>query len=115
MAEFCENGAKAVASEATTARVTPDFFSEHAISELVGKSDLWLDRQGRLTHPMVRRQGSDRYHPISWDDAFALVAAELGALGSPDEASFYTSGRTSNEAAFLYGLFVRQLGTNNLP
>lgn len=115
MAEFCENGAKAVASEAMTARVTPAFFAEHPISELLGKSDFWLDQQGRITHPMVRRRGATHYEPISWDDAFALIARHLGALGSPNEASFYTSGRASNEAAFLYQLFVRQLGTNNLP
>ncbi|HEY2730790.1 MAG TPA: FdhF/YdeP family oxidoreductase [Polyangia bacterium] len=114
-AEFCENGAKAVASEATRARVTPDFFVKHSIAELLEKSDLWLERQGRLTHPVVRRPGSDRYEEISWTEAFALVGRELNALGSPDEAVFYTSGRASNEAAFLYGLFARQLGTNNLP
>src|SRR5262249_998597 len=79
------------------------------------QSDLWLDRQGRITHPMVRRRGADRYEPISWDDAFALIARELAALGSPDEASFYTSGPASNEAAFLYGPFARLFGTNNLP
>jgi molybdopterin-dependent oxidoreductase alpha subunit len=114
-AEFCENGAKAVAAEATRARVTPEFFARHSIPELLAKSDLWLDKQGRLTHPMVRRAGADHYQPISWDEAFALVAEELGGLASPDEAAFYTSGRASNEAAFLYGLFVRQFGTNNLP
>jgi len=114
-AEFCENGAKAVASEATTARVTPEFFAEHPLSNLLVKSDLWLDRQGRLTHPVVRRRGADRYEAISWPDAFALIGRELDGLVSPDEAVFYTSGRASNEAAFLYGLFARQLGTNNLP
>ncbi|HVZ89064.1 MAG TPA: FdhF/YdeP family oxidoreductase [Polyangia bacterium] len=115
MAEFCENGAKAVASEATRARVTPAFFADHPISWLLGQSDVWMDQQGRFTHPVLRRQGADRYQPISWDDAFALIGRELNALSSPDEASFYTSGRASNEAAFLYGLFVRQFGTNNLP
>jgi molybdopterin-dependent oxidoreductase alpha subunit len=114
-AEFCENGAKAVASEATRARITPEFFAQHSISDLLGRSDMWHDQQGRLTHPMVRRPGSDHYQPISWDDAFALIAEELEALASPNEASFYTSGRASNEAAFMYGLFARQLGTNNLP
>ena len=114
-AEFCENGAKAVAAEATRARVTPEFFAQHSIPELLAQSDLWLDKQGRLTHPMVRRPGADHYQAISWDEAFALCARELNALASPDEASFYTSGRASNEAAFLYGLFVRQFGTNNLP
>ncbi len=114
-AEFCENGAKAVASEATLARITPQFFAEHAISDLLKQSDAWLERQGRLTEPMWRPSGSDHYRAISWEDAFALIARELNALGSPNEASFYTSGRASNEAAFLYGLFARQFGTNNLP
>src|SRR5579871_6503234 len=114
-AEFCENGAKAVAAEATRKRITPQFFAEHTISDLLGRSDLWMDQQGRFTHPMVRRRGADRYQEISWDDAFAMIARELGALASPNEASFYTSGRASNEAAFMYGLFARQLGTNNLP
>jgi molybdopterin-dependent oxidoreductase alpha subunit len=114
-AEFCENGVKAVASEAMRARLTPEFFAAHPISELLGRSDLWLDQQGRLTQPMVRRPGADRYEAISWDDAFALIATELNALASPDEAVFYTSGRASNEVAFMYGLFVRQFGTNNLP
>ncbi|HXJ21385.1 MAG TPA: molybdopterin-dependent oxidoreductase, partial [Polyangia bacterium] len=112
-AEFCENGAKAVASEATRARVTPEFFAKHSITEMLGKTDYWLDQQGRITHPMIRR--GDHYEPIAWDDAFALIARELRGLRSPNEACFYTSGRASNEAAFLYGLFARQLGTNNLP
>ncbi len=115
LAEFCENGAKAVASEAMTARATPEFFAGHSIASLAKQSDAWLDRAGRITHPMVRRKGSDHYEPIAWDDAFALIAQELNALESPDEAAFYTSGRTSNEAAFMYQLFVRQFGTNNLP
>ncbi|MBN1208515.1 MAG: FdhF/YdeP family oxidoreductase [Myxococcaceae bacterium] len=115
VAEFCENGAKAVAEEGTKARVTPEFFRQHSVAELAARSDLWLGKQGRLTHPMVLREGATHYEPLSWEEAFALVAEELNALGSPDEACFYTSGRTSNEAAFLYQLFVRQLGTNNLP
>jgi molybdopterin-dependent oxidoreductase alpha subunit len=114
-AEFCENGAKAIASEATTARATPDFFAKHAISDLLGRSDLWLDQQGRITHPLIRRPGADHYQPLSWDEAFDLVGRELNGLASPDQASFYTSGRASNEAAFMYQLFVRQFGTNNLP
>jgi molybdopterin-dependent oxidoreductase alpha subunit len=114
-AEFCENGARAVADEATTRRVGPEFFREHPISKLLQQPDAWLNARGRLTHPMVRDLGDDHYREISWDDAFALIAAELNALASPDEAAFYTSGRTSNEAAFLYQLFVRQFGTNNLP
>jgi len=112
---FCENGAKAVASEATTARVTPEFFANHSVAEIAAHDDCWLEKQGRITHPMVLRAGASHYQPISWDDAFTFVAAELNALASPDEAVFYTSGRSSNEAAFLYQLFVRQFGTNNLP
>ncbi|WP_088319429.1 FdhF/YdeP family oxidoreductase [Kineosporia sp. R_H_3] len=114
-AEFCENGAKAVAEEATVRRVGPDFFAAHSLQDLATRSDYWLGQQGRLTHPMVRRDGADHYTPISWDEAFALVASRLRALGSPDEAVFYTSGRASNEAAFVYQLFVRAFGTNNLP
>ena len=114
-AEFCENGAKAIASEATRARATPDFFARHGIEQLKRESDYWLDRQGRITHPMVRRAGGTHYEEISWADAFSMIGKELNALGSPDEATFYTSGRASNEAAFLYGLFARQFGTNNLP
>ena len=113
--EFCENGAKAVAEEATTRRVTPEFFEQWSVAELSRKSDFWLGKQGRLTHPMVLRRASNHYEAISWEDAFAMIAAELNALDSPDQAVFYTSGRTSNEAAFLYQLFVRQFGTNNLP
>lgn len=113
--EFCENGVKAIAEEATAKRCTPEFFREWSISELSRQSDYWLGHRGRLTHPMVLRENSDHYEPISWSDAFAMVAGELNALSSPDEAIFYTSGRTSNEAAFLYQLFVRQFGTNNLP
>ncbi|HSP78851.1 MAG TPA: FdhF/YdeP family oxidoreductase, partial [Myxococcaceae bacterium] len=113
--EFCENGAKAVAEEATTLRVTPDFFRQWSLTRLAAQTDHWLGKQGRLPHPMVLREGASHYAPLSWDEAFSLIAEELHALGSPDEACFYTSGRTSNEAAFLYQLFVRQLGTNNLP
>ncbi|MFE8958657.1 FdhF/YdeP family oxidoreductase [Streptomyces iakyrus] len=114
-AEFCENGAKAVAEEATLRRVGPGFFAEHTLAELAGRSDYWLGQQGRLTHPMYRPADSDHYRPVSWDEAFAVVARELRALDSPDRAAFYTSGRASNEAAFVYQLFVRLLGTNNLP
>jgi molybdopterin-dependent oxidoreductase alpha subunit len=113
--EFCEEGAKHVADEATTKRITPDFFAKWSVRELAEQSDLWLNQQGRLTHPMVLREGAQHYESIQWKDAFALIARELNSLGSPDEAIFYTSGRTSNEAAFLYQLFVRQFGTNNLP
>ena len=113
--EFCENGAKALASEATTRRVTPEFFQRWSIEQLAEQSDYWLNQQGRLTHPMILRRGRRHYEPIGWDDAFAFIAEVLNGLASPDEAAFYTSGKTSNEAAFLYQLFVRQFGTNNLP
>jgi len=113
--ELCESGAKAVAEEATRRRVTPAFFAEHPISELEQRTDYWLGQQGRLTDPMIRRPGSDHYEPIGWEAAFDLIAGELKSLARPDDAVFYTSGRTSNEAAFLYQLFVRALGTNNLP
>ncbi|PXY20519.1 hypothetical protein BAY59_31580 [Prauserella coralliicola] len=114
-AEFCENGAKAVAEEATKRRVGPEFFATHSIADLADKSDYWLGQQGRLTQPMVLREGATHYEPISWDDAFALTAEKLRSLADPNEAIFYTSGRTSNEAAFLYQLLVRSFGTNNLP
>ena len=113
--EFCENGAKHVADEATTKRVTPEFFQKWSIAELAEQSDQWLNAQGRLTHPMLLNRGATHYEPVSWDDAFELLATELNSLNYPDQAIFYTSGRTSNEAAFLYQLFVRQFGTNNLP
>jgi len=115
LAEFCENGAKAVAEEATKRVVTPEFFARHSIADLEGRPEYWLSQQGRLTHPVVLRQGDDHYRPISWEDAYRLIADELRALGDPNEAVFYTSGRTSNEAAFLYQLLVRSFGTNNLP
>ena len=113
--EFCENGVKAVAAEATARRVTPEFFAQYTVSELAEKSDFWLEDQGRLTHPMAYHAPSDQYRPIAWDDAFALVAKHLRALPDPNQAIFYTSGRASNEAAFLYQLFIRQYGTNNFP
>lgn len=115
LVEFCENGAKAVAEEATTRRITREFFAAHSIDELAERSDYWLGQQGRLTEPMVLREGSRHYEPITWDDAFDLIAQNLRALDDPDDAIFYTSGRTSNEAAFVYQLFVRTFGTNNLP
>ncbi len=93
VAEFCENGAKAVADEGTTKRVTPDFFREHSLDDLRERSDFWLGQQGRLTHPMVKRAGATHYEPITWDDAFKLIAAELNALPTPNAAAFYTSGR----------------------
>jgi molybdopterin-dependent oxidoreductase alpha subunit len=113
--EFCENGVKAVTSEATRKRITPEFFREHSIADLQKQSDNWLELQGRLVHPMVKRAGATHYDAIEWEDAFALMARELNALPTPNAAAFYTSGRTSNEAAFLYQLFARQFGTNNLP
>ena len=115
LAEYCENGAKAVAEEATKNRVSPLFFASHAISKLSELSDYEIGKKGRITHPVVVYEGSDHYEEISWDDAFNLIGKELKSLPSPDEAIFYTSGRTSNEAAFLYQLFVRKFGTNNLP
>jgi molybdopterin-dependent oxidoreductase alpha subunit len=113
--EFCENGAKAVAWEATSKRCTPEFFAAHTVTELAGWSDYQLEMVGRLTHPMAYDAASDHYVPVSWDDAFATIGAHLNALPDPDMAEFYTSGRTSNEAAFLYQLFVREYGTNNFP
>lgn len=115
IAEFCENGAKAMADEGTRKRITADFFARYSVEDLLQKEDVWIDSQGRLTEPLVLRKGSTHYEPISWPDAFELIARELNSLTSPDEAIFYTSGRVSNEAAFLYQLFVRQFGTNNLP
>ena len=114
-AEFCENGAKAVSEEATRQLLDGEFFARHSVAELSEKSEWWLGKQGRLTEPMVLRPGATHYAPISWDDAFATVAGHLDRLDSPDEAIFYTSGKVSNEAAFAYQLFVRSLGTNNLP
>ena len=113
--EFCENGAKAVSWEATAKRTTPEFFAAHAVSELWEWSDFDLENEGRLTHPMVYDRASDRYRPISWDEAFAQIGAVLRQLPHPDMAEFYTSGRASNEAAFLYQLFAREYGTNNFP
>ena len=114
-AEFCENGAKAVAEEATTKRATPEFFANHSIATLDGHDEYWLGQQGRITEPLIKRSGSSHYEAISWDEANALIASHLNGLASPDEAVFYTSGRASNEAAFLYQLFIRAFGTNNLP
>ncbi|WP_112313035.1 FdhF/YdeP family oxidoreductase [Pseudogemmobacter bohemicus] len=113
--EFCENGVKAVAWEATQKRVTPDFFATHSVAELRSWSDFELEHQGRLTHPMVYDAATDRYRATSWDEAFTAIGAALNALDDPDRAEFYTSGRASNEAAFLYQLFVRLYGTNNFP
>ena len=114
-AEFCENGAKAVAWEATRKRVDADFFAAHSVADLLEHDDHWLEHQGRLTEPMYLPPGGTHYEPISWEAAFGLVADRLRAMASPDRAVFYTSGRASNEAAFLYQLLARRLGTNNLP
>lgn len=113
--EYCENGAKHVNDEATSKRITADFFRRHSVSDLARRSDQWLNDQGRLTEPMVKRPGSDHYEPLNWREAIGLVAEALTSLDSPDEATFYTSGRVSNEAAFLLQLFARAFGTNNLP
>ena len=115
MVKFCENGAKAVNWEATKRRVDPSFFARYSVSSLLEQSDYWLEYQGRLTEPMVYDAQTDRYKPIAWDDAFALIAKHLNNLPSPNMAEFYTSGRASNEAAYLYQLFVRAYGTNNFP
>jgi molybdopterin-dependent oxidoreductase alpha subunit len=115
LAEYCENGAKAVAEEATKNMASPMFFATHAVAELAKLSDYEIGKSGRITHPMYLAEGKTHYEEISWGKAFHLIADELNTLDSADEAVFYTSGRTSNEAAFLYQLFVREFGTNNLP
>ncbi len=113
--QFCENGAKAVTWEATNKRVTPEFFSQHTVSELRGWSDYQLENEGRLTHPMMYHAASDKYEAVEWDTAFARIGEVLRALPDANMAEFYTSGRTSNEAAFLYQIFAREFGTNNFP
>ena len=113
--EFCENGAKAVTWELTKRRVTREFFAAHTVHQLDQESDHWLEEQGRLTEPMGYDPATDHYVPVDWDGAFALIGRELNALDDPNEAEFYTSGRTSNEAAFMYQLFARRFGTNNFP
>jgi len=113
--EFCENGVKAVTWETTGKRVTPEFFAKHSVNDLLQQSDHWLESNGRLTHPMRYNAQTDHYEPIAWNDAFQMIGDALNGLEDPNEAIFYTSGRTSNEAAFLYQLFVRQYGTNNMP
>ncbi|MCV9389313.1 FdhF/YdeP family oxidoreductase [Reichenbachiella ulvae] len=115
LGEFCENGVKAIAEEATTQRVTPKFFEEHSVIEMSRWTDYQIGKSGRLTHPMILRPGSIHYEPIEWREAFELIARQLHDLDDPNEAVFYTSGRSSNEAAFLYGLFIRAYGTNNMP
>jgi len=113
--EYCENGVKAIAEEATSKSATPELFRRMSIAELSAQSDYWLGHEGRLTHPLVLQEGATHYEEISRDAAFEMIARELRALATPDDAIFYTSGRTSNEAAFLYQLFAREFGTNNLP
>jgi len=115
IAEYCENGAKAVAWESAAKKIDASFFQQYSIDALMQQSDHWLEKQGRLTQPMVLMPNATHYQPISWEDAFDLVANKLHELDHPDQAIFYTSGRTSNEAAFLFQCFVRQFGTNNLP
>ncbi len=114
-AEFCENGAKAVLDEATTHRIGREFFRQHSIDALAAQPDRWLNAQGRITEPLILREGSRHYEPIDYEAALDLLAEHLAGLDQPNRAAFYTSGRTSNEAAFLYQLVARSLGTNNLP
>ncbi len=114
-AEYCENGAKAIAEEATNRRANPEFFKRHTIQELARWSDFRLGKSGRLTHPLIKRKNSDHYEKIEWSEAYQIIAHELNKLDHADQAVFYTSGRSSNEAAFLWGLFARAFGTNNMP
>ncbi|MES1160501.1 MAG: FdhF/YdeP family oxidoreductase, partial [Bacteroidota bacterium] len=115
LGEYCENGAKAVAEEATIKKITPKFFAQYSVAELAALTDYEIGKKGRLAHPMYLPKGATHYQPITWEEAFSHIAEALNNLASPDEAIFYTSGRTSNEAAFLYQLFAREYGTNNLP
>jgi len=116
IAEYCESGAKAVADEIMTNHTaSPVLFQRYTVNELRQKTDFWLGQQGRITQPMLLKPGAEHYLPISWDEAFSTIASHLNELDTPDEAVFYTSGRTSNEAAFMYQLFVRMFGTNNMP
>ncbi|HSB93888.1 MAG TPA: molybdopterin-dependent oxidoreductase, partial [Flavitalea sp.] len=113
--EYCENGAKAVADEATAKKLGADFFASHSVEELARLSDYEIGKKGRISQPFYLKKGASHYEAIEWDEAFHIIASHLNSLASPDQAVFYTSGRTSNEAAFLYQLFVREFGTNNLP
>lgn len=115
IAEYCENGAKALAEEATTKKLTGEFFAQNSVADLAKLNDYEIGKKGRIAEPVYLPKGGTHYEPISWDDAFKKIAAHLNALKSPDEAAFYTSGRTSNEASFTYQLFVREFGTNNMP
>ena len=113
--QFCENGAKAVTWEATKKRVTPEFFAAHTVSELWNWTDYELENAGRLTHPVVYDAATDTYQAIAWEEAFARIGEVLRAQSDPNTVEFYTSGRASNEAAFLYQIFAREYGTNNFP
>ncbi len=115
IAEYCENGAKALAEEATTKKLTPEFFAENSVAALAQLNDYEIGKKGRIAQPVYLPKGGTHYQPITWEDAFKKIAAKLNSLASPDEAAFYTSGRTSNEASFVYQLFVREYGTNNMP
>ncbi|QNH62458.1 FdhF/YdeP family oxidoreductase [Hymenobacter sediminicola] len=115
VAEFCENGAKATASDADDKAAGPEFFAKNSLAQLSKMTDRDQNNAGRLTHPLVKRPGDNHYSPIAWPDAFQLIADHLNALSSPDEAVFYTSGKVPNEPAFLFQLFAKMLGTNNLP
>jgi len=115
LGEYCENGAKAIAEEATAKKIGADFFAHNSVQELAARNDFEIGRKGRIAEPMYLSKGANHYLPITWEDAFKKIANHLNSLSSPNEAVFYTSGRTSNEAAFLYQLFVREFGTNNLP
>jgi molybdopterin-dependent oxidoreductase alpha subunit len=115
LGEYCENGAKALAEEATLKKVTPDFFETHSLSEMRSWTDYEIGKSGRLTHPMICKEGANHYEKIGWEEAFKLISSQLNELKTPDQAIFYTSGRSSNEAAFLYSLLARKFGTNNLP
>src|ERR1700744_1556742 len=115
IAEYCENGAKALAEEATTKKLTAEFFAQNSVLELAKLNDYEIGKKGRIAQPVYLPKGGTHYEPISWDDAFKKIGAKLNNLASPDEAAFYTSGRTSNEASFMYQLFVREFGTNNMP
>ena len=115
LGEYCENGAKAIAEEATTKKLTADFFKKYSVAQLAALDDYTIGKSGRIAQPMYLPEGASHYQPLSWREAFEKIAFHLKTLATPDEAVFYTSGRTSNEAAFLYQLMVRQYGTNNLP
>jgi len=115
IAEYCENGAKALAEEATTKKLTPEFFAQNSVADLAKLTDMEIGKKGRIAQPVYLPKGGTHYQAISWDDAFKKIAGHLNSLASPDEAVFYTSGRTSNEASFVYQLFVREYGTNNMP